>query len=223
MARYLITHSLLSAWLHLMKGNPCEDLTTERDPMEEFMLTLCREPTPTTEAMQNGIIFEDLVTAILQSEETFGYYEMHDQDGINGFFPADIHEHKWYEAAKIVADRCAGGVLQYKAKKEIAVKGVTFLLYGRLDCLKAGEIIDIKFTESYDVGTYFSSTQHPTYFELVPEARQFTYLASNGRAVWPETYRHDEIPSIYPYISDFMDWLNAIGLGELYKERWLAK
>lgn len=32
MARFLMTHSLLSAWLYAMKGNPYEDATTERDP-----------------------------------------------------------------------------------------------------------------------------------------------------------------------------------------------
>ena len=37
MGRYLMTHSLLSSWLYTMKGNPYEDMTTERDPMAEFM------------------------------------------------------------------------------------------------------------------------------------------------------------------------------------------
>ena len=170
MGRYLMTHSLLASWLYTMKENPYEDMTTERDPMGEFMQTLRREPTPTTEAMQNGIKFEDMVTDI-----------------ING--RADPND-PWYAAAEKVARRCAGGILQYKAKKIVEVGGMSLLLYGRLDCLKAGEIIDIKFTKSYDTGKFFSSTQHPTYFELVPEARQFTYLASNGRDVWPVSYTH---------------------------------
>lgn len=51
MAAYLITHSLLSSWLHLIRENPYEDLTTEGDPLAEFMLVLRREPTPRTEAM----------------------------------------------------------------------------------------------------------------------------------------------------------------------------
>lgn len=59
MGRYLMTHSLLASWLYTMKENPYEDMTTERDPMSEFMQTLRRDPTPTTEAMQNGIKFED--------------------------------------------------------------------------------------------------------------------------------------------------------------------
>ena len=118
MGRYLMTHSLLASWLYTMKGNPYEDMTTERDPMGEFMLTLRREPTPTTEAMQNGIDFENLVTDI-----------------ING--RADPND-PWHAAAEKVARRCAGGVLQYKAKKIVEVGGMSLLLYGRLDCLKAG-------------------------------------------------------------------------------------
>ena len=197
MGRYLMTHSLLASWLYTMKENPYEDMTTERDPMGEFMQTLRREPTPTTEAMQNGIKFEDMVTDI-----------------ING--RADPND-PWYAAAEKVARRCAGGVLQYKAKKIVEVGGMSLLLYGRLDCLKAGEIIDIKFTKSYDTGKFFSSTQHPTYFELIPEARQFTYIASNGRDVWPETYFREDAPSIFPVISDFFDWLRAVDLMQVYQ------
>ncbi len=202
MARYLMTHSLLASWLYTMKENPYEDLTTERDPMGEFMLTLRREPTPTTEAMQNGIDFEDLVTAILTGR-------------------ADSNA-QWHDAAEKVARRCSGGVLQYRAKKPIEVGDMNLLLYGRLDCLKAGEIIDVKFTKSYDAGKYFGSTQHPTYFELIPEARQFTYIASNGRDVWPETYFREDAPSIFPVISDFFDWLRAVDLMQVYQEKWAA-
>ena len=86
MGRYLMTHSLLASWLYTMKENPYEDMTTERDPMGEFMQTLRRDPTPTTEAMQNGIKFEDMVTDI-----------------INGC--ADPND-PWYAAAEKVARRC---------------------------------------------------------------------------------------------------------------------
>ena len=202
MNRFLITHSLLSSWLYTMKGSPYEDATTERDPHAEFLQVLRREPTETTEAMQKGIDFENLVTAIIQG---------------NG----DQND-KWYDAAKKVADRVQGGVLQYRARKEIQVRGLTLVLYGRLDCLKAGEIIDIKFSGNYDVGKYFDSTQHPTYFKLVPEAQKFTYLVSNGSAVWPETYRRDETRSIFPIISDFLDWLRLQDLMDIYLEKWLA-
>lgn len=203
MARYLMTHSLLASWLYMMKENPFEDATTERDPMAEFMQVLRREPTQTTEAMMNGNLFEDLVLRI-----------------VNGC--ADPGE-QWYSAAEKVACRVRGGVTQFRVSRTIHVDGMTFLLYGRLDWLKAGEIVDIKFTKNYDPGKYFDSTQHPIYFELVPEAHAFTYMVSNGNAVWFETYRREESFSIYPVISNFLEWLTAAGLMDIYKEKWLAK
>ena len=201
MARYLMTHSLLSSWLYAMKSSPYEDATTEKDPMEEFMLTLRREPTPVTQAMQNGLDFEDLVTDI-----------------VNG----DVSDHEWYNAAAKVAQRVQGGVLQYKAKREIVVGGLVLLLYGRLDCLKAGDVLDIKFSKGYERGKYISSTQHPVYLELIPEAKQFVYIVSNGFEVWTETYRREETADIKPIIADFLEWLATMDLLDLYKEKWLA-
>ena len=200
MSRYLMTHSLLAAWLYTMKENPFEDATSEKDPMSEFMSVLRREPTPTTEAMQNGIKFENLVTSI-----------------ING---CASPTEQWYSAAEKVARRCSGGVLQYKAKKAVEVGGMSLLLYGRLDCLKAGEIIDIKFTKNYDAGKFFSSTQHPVYLEMIPEAQRFSYLVSNGNDVWTETYRREEARSIFPVIYDFLSWLRTTNLLSIYQEKW---
>lgn len=206
MARYLMTHSLLSSWLYAMQDNPYEDATSDKDSFAEFMLTLRREPTPTTEAMQRGIDFENLVTAIVNGEQNI---------------PPDLD--KWYNAACEVASIVRGGCLQYKAKKEITVAGITFLLYGRLDALKAGVIYDIKFSSGYEKGKYVDSTQHPTYLELIPEAREFTYLVSNGNAVWKETYRRDEASDIRDVISDFVSWLEENNLMDVYKEHWEAK
>lgn len=203
MARYMITHSLLSSWLYAMKDNPYEDATTERNPSAEFLQVLNRIPTPTTEAMQNGIDFEDLVTDIL-----------------NGCADA---EHKWYNAAFKIAKRINGGILQCRVSREIEVSGYDILLYGRLDALLAGKIYDIKFSKSYDVGKYIDSTQHPTYFELLPEAKEFTYLVSNGTNVWSETYRKDESQDIKTIIADFLSWLEMQDLLDTFKEKWLAK
>lgn len=206
MPRYLMTHSLLSSWLYAMKENPYEDATTERDPYAEFLAVLRCEPTPTTEAMQKGIDFEDLVTAIVNED----------------FDAMQKYDDKWLGAAYEVADVVGGGLLQYRAKKEIQVAGMTFLLYGRLDALKAGAIIDIKFSSSYEKGKYVDSTQHPTYLEIVPQATHFTYVITNGSTVWKETYRRDETPDIVPIIADFVSWLDANDLMGIYKEKWLA-
>ena len=201
--RYTITHSLLSSWLHAMKENPNEDATSERNPAEEFMQALRREPIPTNEAMQNGIDFENLVTRVAYGMSPEG--------------------DSWGEAAAAIADRVRGGIFQYKAFKEIQVGGMTLLLNGRLDVLKAGEIFDIKFSKSYDSGKFFGSTQHPMYFELIPEAYRFTYLVSNGSTVWTETYRRDETPSIIPTIDNFLDYLSDTGLLPLYREKWAVQ
>ena len=199
-----MTHSLLSSWLYTMKENPYEDLTTEKDPMEEFMQTLRREPTPTTDAMQKGIDFEDMVTGFITGDKPLNFNE------------------NWQDAALRVADIIRGGLLQYKAKRTVTVNGMDFLLYGRLDALKAGVIYDIKFSSGYERGKFVAGTQHPTYLEIVPEATCFKYLISNGSEVWTETYTREETPSIFPVISDFVDWLRATGLLDLYKEKWSA-
>ena len=203
MARYLMTHSLLSSWLYTMKENPYEDMTPERDPMAEFMQALRREPTQPTEAMQKGIMFEDMVTAITRG--------------------AGDPQDRWYGAAERVARIVNGGLLQYRAKKEIEVGGMALVLYGRLDCLKAGTVYDIQFSGSYDRGKFQSSTQHPTYLEIVPEAQRFVYLVSNGSEVWTETYDREDTPDIRPIISDFLDWLRVVGLMQTYQEKWEAK
>ena len=203
MARYLITHSLLSSWLYMMKENPYEDATTERDPLQEFLRVLRREPTETTEAMQNGIDFENLVDDVAR--------------GVGD------RNNKWFDAALNVANRIRGGIPQVKISEQVEVNGYTLVLHGRLDWLKAGEIFDVKFTKNYDPGKYFTSTQHPMYFELVPEARCFTYLVSNGSGVWPETYRRDESPSIKVTIGDFLEWLTVTGYMDLYQKHWVAK
>lgn len=202
MTRYLMTHFLLNSWMYSIKENPYEDATTERDSYAEFLTTLRREPTPVSEAMQKGIDFEDMVTAYLRGERKLA--------------------HSWFSAVAKVATIVQGGLQQYKAKREITVQGIPLLLYGRLDFLKAGVIYDTKFSGSYDVGKYIDNTQHPMYFELVPEAKAFTYLVSNGEWVWPETYGREDTPSIVPVISDFFNWLRIQGLMNLYLEKWAA-
>ena len=42
MARFMITHSLLSSWLYSMKENPYEDAESTADPMADFLRVLRR-------------------------------------------------------------------------------------------------------------------------------------------------------------------------------------
>lgn len=205
MDRYLVTHSLLASWLYAMKSSPYEDATTERDTYAEFIQVLRREPTPTTEAMQRGIDFEDLVTAIVK-KDIVGMRKNPD----------------WYDAAKQTAEIVGGGSLQHRARKQVEVCGMTILMYGRLDALKAGTIYDIKFSGSYDRGKYVDSTQHQMYLALVPEAHEFIYLVSDGRNVFQEKYRRDETPDITITIGNFITWLTEKGLLDTFKRYWAA-
>lgn len=224
MERYMITHSLLSSWLYAMKENPYETADSEADPMADFMRVLRREPTPTSEAMQNGIDFENLVTEIVTGQFRPEWKPSGGIDPNTGEALGMTVYPKWYDAANKVADIIDGGLLQVPEFDTVDIGGMKIFLYGRLDALKAGTIYDIKFSKGYDRGKYFDSTQHPMYLKLVPEAHNFVYIVSNGTDVWTEEYRRDELQTdIINIAEDFLAFIRMMGLMDLYKEKWLAK
>lgn len=223
MSQYLMTHSLLGAWLRSMKDNPFEegDDPEKETALDEFMHVLRREKTPATIAMQRGIDFEDLVTSILTDGRPVPYHwENKDKMILLENHPPE--KHPYYEAACKVANMVCGAKLQYVAQKPVVIDGMKLLLYGRLDAMKEGRIFDIKFSGSYERGKYRDSTQHPMYYKLVPEIMNFTYIVSNGTDVWTELYWFDEIPRIEPVITDFLHWLRDMNLMETYKQYWGA-
>lgn len=224
MSQYLMTHSLLSSWLRMFKENPFEegDDPEKETALQEFMHTLRREKSTPSTAMQSGIDFEDLVTAILNGQPKANYHST-SKDGTQTLKVYDLPEHPWYNAASKVADMVRGAKLQYVARKPVTIEGIDFLLYGRLDALKEGIIFDIKFSGSYERGKFRDSTQHPMYYELIPEAMNFTYVVSNGYDVWTEVYWFDQISRIEPVIKDFIQWLQDMDLLDTYKEYWGAR
>lgn len=122
------------------------------------------------------------------------------------------------------------GCYQVKLSKTITNKTGTYVLYGRLDCLKAGEIIDYKHKGSYDVGDFEDSYQHPVYFELCPEANEFEYLICNNYKdgkelkdlnIYHESYlREDVTMDIGQEIDYFINWLKTVNLYNVYLEHW---
>ena len=205
MARYLITQSLLSAWSYV---HSCYE-GCEEDAMESFLAALRREPSEITEAMQNGIDFENAVYA-----EASGQMR-------------PPHE-KWEHGIQQVAAFLKGAQFQVRVQREIRVAGMTFLVYGVLDALHEGIIEDIKFKNksfgSLDLaGEYFDSPQHPFYFFLVPEARMFRYLVSDGQDIYIEQYTPDETQDAGELIAEFVEFLNVTGLMDTYKQYWAAR
>ena len=224
MERYLMTQSLLSSWLYTF--NAPEEYGEEA--MTDFLSTLNREKKEPSDAMLNGIAFENLVTAILngtptavQRDKVWGKDEVKEK-------LVPVAEHKWFPGASKVAKILRGAQLQVKAMRNTFLLGNNLLLYGILDGLKAGVIYDIKFLNkgmggAELAGKYLESPQHPMYFELVPDAYEFKYLVSDGTDLYIETYSREDTPPIDAEIENFFCWLDAAGYTPIYKEKWLAK
>ena len=133
---------------------------------------------------------------------------------------------KWRTGALAIAEIIRGAQIQVVARRDIEVDGMTFEVMGILDALKAGTIYDVKFLNKsmggMDLGgKYLNCSQHPAYFYIVPEAYEFQYLVSDGEDVYIETYRREQSRSIGEIIHDFLESIKAMGLMDLYKEKWL--
>lgn len=194
MSRYLLTQSLLSSWLYIYNAFD----SYEDQAHDDFIATLNRVDKPPTEAMTAGIEFENLVNAA-----------------------ADGAEPKT-NCVRVIADIVRGGQKQVALYRDKNIGGIDFLLYGRLDYLKAGIIYDIKYSKSYEAGKYTESIQHPFYFELCPEARQFEYLISNGNDVFTEKHQRSLTPGIDRTVTEFIDFLKTSRILNIYFEKWAA-
>ena len=178
--RFLMTASLLSAWqLNFIKYFEISD----EQAMEQFMMALRREPIPKNQAMQDGLDFEKMACDIADGMDCSRYpnYE------------------NWTIGATGIAAIIRGGLWQYTAYKEVTIGDIPFLLNGRLDVLKEDLIYDIKFGLEYKPGKFKTYPQHSMYLELIPYARQFEYLISDGNQIWIETYQRSETKSVAEY------------------------
>ena len=116
-----------------------------------------------------------------------------------------------------------GGQFQISGTKKVVVGGIGFLMYGRLDCLKGGVIYDIKRVSRYAPQKYRRSYQHGFYLELFPNAYEFDYLVDDGNALHTETYFREQCVPTEKAIADFVRWLRAENLLDLYFEKWEAR
>ena len=193
--KLLITQSLLGAWLYQYQA------FDQESAHKDFLRVLRREKSKLTQAILDGIQFENMVTACCE-----------------GSPPPEGH--KWGQAVRAIADRVQGAQFQVVAQRTVVVEDIPLLLYGRLDALKAGVIYDIKFSRGYQVGKYLDSPQHPMYFALVPEAQRFEYLVFTGSDVCVEKYEREDAPDIRDTIRDFMKYIEASKLDKLYCQKW---
>lgn len=203
--RYLITQSLISSWNYLLS---CREECQE-DAYRDFLNALNRVPKDTTPEMQNGIDFENEVYKAAAGT------------------PRVAHP-KWEQGINAVATVIKGAPVQVKAQRELTIGSLNFLVYGIMDALKAGTIFDVKFSnKSFGsaelAGKYLDSPQHPTYFFIEPEAREFQYLVSDGVDLYTETYTRANSRPFKEIAAEFISSLEAMKLLDLYKEKWIAK
>ena len=200
--RYLITPSLLNAWLYIWNcaDNVREaqsDATSFEDKVlearnkakEDFINTLNRLRFEPNEYMIQGMQFEDDTQA----------------------------------GKTIVSPIVEGGAWQIVGMKNETINGMHFLLYGRLDVLKGGVVYDIKRAMRYSPPKYAKTAQHPFYLHLFKRAYKFTYLVFDGKELHTETYYPDEVVDILALINNFIEWLKQNELLEIYKTKWKAK
>jgi hypothetical protein len=209
----LITQSLLNAYQYQFtnffdiyeKEESAQQ--AEARARDDFISTLKREAKPTTEAMQRGIDFENLVVRICRG------------------IPIDPDPQlvKWIPGAEQMADIVRGGSFQTALSAPLTIGNTEFLLYGRLDVLKNGTVYDIKFSGRYEYGKFIDSPQHPMYLALVPEAHTFTYLVYCDGFVYEESYRREDTRPIEPIVSEFITSISNMGLLPLYEENWKSQ
>ena len=231
MPRYEISQSLISAWNYV---HNCWE-GQEDDAMESFLTALRGEKEELTpeqmQNIQNGFYFEKLVTDIATGKfhprwewatDKYGNLSIEPNSGEpmrKETYP------KWYRPAAEFGAMLRGAQFQVRIHRPITVRGMEFEIHGVLDALKEGVIYDIKFKNksfgSSDIaGDWLDSPQHPFYFYLVPEARKFLYLVSDGNDIYIEQYFPEETVPAAKIIAEFVDFLEASGLMEEYREHW---
>ena len=118
--------------------------------------------------------------------------------------------------------------MQIKAQRELSLGSMSLLVYGIMDALKAGIIYDVKFSNkgfgsAELAGKYLDSPQHPAYFYIEPEAREFQYLVSDGVDLYTETYTRANSRPFKEIAEEFLASLDAMNLLSIYKEKWAAR
>lgn len=225
MPRYKITQSLISAWNYVhncLEGQ-------EDAAMESFLTALLGEKEELTpeqmQNIQNGFDFEKLVTDIA----TGAFHPQYETDGMTEPNTGEVMGKdtypKWYRPAAEFGALLRGAQFQVRIHRPITVRGMEFEIHGVLDALKEGVIYDIKFKNksfgSSDIaGDWLDSPQHPFYFYLVPEARKFLYLVSDGNDIYIEQYFPEESRSAEEIIAEFISFLESSNLMDEYKAHW---
>ena len=90
--------------------------------------------------------------------------------------------------AKEMAERVADGAWQVTVKSTIEIDGVLYMIYGKVDVLRKGEIVDIKTTQNFKNPDYYlEGHQHLFYLwcakKLKWKHEKFVYLVTDFKEI----------------------------------------
>lgn len=120
--------------------------------------------------------------------------------------------------AKAMAERVAGGVWQVRTKGFITIDGQRYCLYGRIDVLRKGEILDIKTTQEFKGDEkYLSTSQHLVYLYNAHHSNWqhsvFRYLVTDFKDIHEvpfEVSNWDLLNvEVHRRVSEFVQFLNS--------------
>lgn len=116
------------------------------------------------------------------------------------------------------------GAFQVTLTRNVDIDDIPITLYGVLDVLKGGRIMDIKRVKTYKYPKYRESHQHSMYLYLYENAIDFTYLICDDKGEHHyENYIRENCEDILKVVSDFISWLKANDLIEIFKQKWQMK
>lgn len=199
---YVITPSLLNAWLWIYE---CVNNVRESEKDE---------------------ISLDDKKAIAQdtAKESFINYLERIPGEPNKYMQLGIDfEEECYQGKTCISPIIKNGSFQVVGTKNIRIKNINFLMYGRLDVLKGGIIYDIKRVGYYKPNKYKWSAQHRFYLDLFKNAKYFEYLIYDGDKLHTEVYYRENCTPTEEVIENFVNYLEENNLLEIFKDKWKAR
>lgn len=205
MPRFLLTPSLHDSWRFYKM--------LESKEKSDFLNTLLKTKVPRTPNMEAGIKFEDDILKISSGPSDY-------TKTILGIVGTPEYRACVAEIAAIVQ----GGLWQERVMFDANLFGIDFLIYGKIDVLKRDWIYDIKRSDTYEVGKYTESVQHPIYMKGTG-VNKFKYLIGDDESVYHEEYRMTDgmeaemWASLRDLVSGIMD---DADFKRAYMENWKA-
>ncbi len=201
MSKYAIYPSLLDAYMWMLAAEDGEQYAQRK---QELIDKLCRVPQTPAYAASRGTALNNIVDFLLTGERGDGI-DIVDLGGSRQYVTILDGFEFAYDGGLVeqLASSVAGSVAQPFLTADIETDHGGVRLYGYADYVSGADVIDLKTTNTYNVGKYREHWQHLVYpyclvaGGLTEEFQTFTYLVAELKAgrdgllrgtVYEETY-----------------------------------